>query len=285
MRKIKTKSSYLVLSALIIAALFFNISPTNSTHAFTARISNVVGGATKDNLPGTDIAIDPFGTGIDSSGDVFIADSAFGRVRKLDTTTGIMTNVAGNGRCCSGGDDASAENAVFNAPIDVTFNSAGDMIISDLLSRTVRKVTNGKVSTIAGTGVIGFSGDGGPGNEAELFNPWGVAVDASDNVYIADLNNSRVRKVDAITGIITTVVGSGSFGLSGDTGPATSAAMRFPTDIAFDSTGNMYISDRLNNRIRKVDLGGTITSLAPHHWNRRSPWNRDRRFRQFIYFR
>jgi sugar lactone lactonase YvrE len=143
----------------------------------------------------------------------------------------------------------------------VTVDSAGNIFIADTTNERIRKVSvsNGTITTVAGNGNQGSSGDGGPATSASLSVPYGMAADSAGNLYIADTDNSRIRKVS--NGTITTVVGNGFQGFSGDGGPATSASLYLPTGVAADSAGNLYISDAVNNRIRKVS-GGTITTFA-----------------------
>jgi sugar lactone lactonase YvrE len=121
--------------------------------------------------------------------------------------------------------------------------------------------TSGTITTFAGNGTQGFSGDGGPATSAGLSYPGGVAVDAAGNLYIADTSNHRVRKVST-SGTITTVAGNGTFGFSGDDGPATNATLSYPTEVAVDAVGNLYIADTGNLRVRKVSASGTITTVA-----------------------
>ncbi|HLC41149.1 MAG TPA: hypothetical protein VJO34_05915, partial [Methylomirabilota bacterium] len=126
----------------------------------------------------------------------------------------------------------------------------------------IRKVSpDGTITTVAGTGFEGFSGDGGPAIDAELNYPAAVAVDAAGNLFIADRDNHRIRKVDG-SGIINTVAGDGTQGFGGDGGPAAGAQLNTPTGVAVDGSGNLFIADRFNNRIRKVDSTGTITTVA-----------------------
>ncbi|WP_332368345.1 hypothetical protein [Spirosoma telluris] len=141
-------------------------------------------------------------------------------------------------------------------------DAAGNVFIADQANHRIRKIaTDGMISTIAGNGTQGSGGDTGPALSANLNNPTGVAVDATGNVFIADRDNHRIRKV-AIDGTITTVAGNGTQGSSGDTGPATSANLNTPSGLAVDGSGNLFIDDTFNHRIRKVAADGTITTVA-----------------------
>ena len=137
----------------------------------------------------------------------------------------------------------------------------GNVYIADFHDHKVRKVSGGTITTFAGTGVAGFSGDGGPATAARLNGPYAVAVDGQGNVYIADGYNHSVRKVSA-GGTIRTIAGTGKQGFSGDGGPATSARLFYPQGVAVDGQGNVYIADTSNHRVRKVSRGGTITTFA-----------------------
>ncbi len=173
----------------------------------------------------------------------------------------IIDTVAG-----CGGDSTSegipATEAYFNYPGGIAMDAVGNLYIADTYHDRVRKVdTNGIITTVAGNGSSGYSGDGGPATEAKLYESQDVAVDASGNLYIADMRNNRIRKVDT-NGIITTVAGNGSSGYNGDGGPATEAQLTFPSGVIVDSLGNLYIADRVNHCIRKVDPGGIIITVA-----------------------
>ena len=160
------------------------------------------------------------------------------------------------------GDGGVAIQARLNYPVGVGVDSEGNLYIADTSNHRIRKVDlTGTITTIAGTGESGFGGDGGPAVEAQLDAPRGVAMDSTDNLYIADTLNQRIRKVDS-TGTITTIAGTEERGFSWDGGPAVEARLDSPSDVAVDSEGNVYIADTLNQRIRKVDSTGTITTIA-----------------------
>ena len=202
----------------------------------------------------------PFGLAFDASGNLYFADMVNQRIRKVDTN-GIITTVAGNGTSGSPGDGGAAINANLYNPAGVAFDAVGNLYIADQNNSRIRKVdTSGFITTVAGNSVQegGYSGDGGAATNANLHYPSGVTFDAFGNMFIADSSNNRIRMV-ATNGIITTVAGGGS---GGDGGAATNASLNFPSGVAFDPFGNLYISDDNNNRIRKVDTNGIISTVA-----------------------
>ena len=173
----------------------------------------------------------------------------------------LIITVAGGGAVYPG-DGGPATAAMLNTPYDLAFDASGNLYIGDLGKFRIRKVTSqGVITTVAGTGTRGFSGDGGPATAAQLGNISGLAVDASGNLYIGDLINYRIRKVTT-QGVITTAAGSVSRGFSGDGGPATAARLEGPYGLAVDASGNLYIGDSGNFRIRKVTSQGVITTVA-----------------------
>jgi sugar lactone lactonase YvrE len=203
----------------------------------------------------------PAGVALDSAGNLFIADSSNARVRKV-TPGGVITTAAGNGTQGSGGDGGQATSAQLSSPVGVAVDTGGNLFIADYVNQRVRKVTPaGVISTIAGNGTAGFSGDGGPASSAQLNGPWGVAVDSAGNLFIADLVNHCIRKVTA-GGVISTVAGTGKMGFSGDGALATSAQLNYPAGVAVDASGNLFIADSGNNRVRKVTPGGVISTVA-----------------------
>jgi len=198
---------------------------------------------------------------LDGAGNLYLADAGNNRIRKIDVS-GIITSVAGIGAATYGGDGGPATAAYLNHPTDVVVDPSGNLYIADRANYCVRMVNaSGIISTVAGVGTLGFGGDGAAATLAHLHDPTGVAIDAAGNLYIADQLNGRVRKVNT-AGIITTIAGSGTMGYSGDGGPATAANLYQPIRVAVDAGGNVMIADMVNNRIRKVNTMGIITTIA-----------------------
>ena len=194
--------------------------------------------------------------GVDVSGNLLIADDAGNRIRQVEAS-GIIATVAGG----SIGDGFPATQASLNGPRGLTTDPAGDLLIADCGDKRVRKVDgSGVMSTVAGSASPRGLGDGGAATAADLECPSGLAMQ-NGSLYIADAGNHRVRQVDS-TGLITTVAGNGTAGYGGDGGAATAAELSGPTGLAFDGSGNMYIADTGNNRVRKVDSAGVITTVA-----------------------
>jgi NHL repeat-containing protein len=227
-------------------------------------ISTVAGGA-PPAMPvrGVDLPINTRGVATDAAGNVYFT-STLDCVFKLDPN-GIVTLAAGNSRPGYSGDGGPAASAQLNSPPTMVVDRAGNLFIADTGNHRVRKVSpSGIIVTVAGNGSVGFSGDAGPAASAQLNSPRGLAVDSGGNLFIADIHNHRVRKVST-DGIIATVAGNGSVGLSGDGGPATSSPL-FPTGVAVDSAGNLFIVDS-NSRVRKVSRDGIITTVAGNGTN------------------
>ena len=203
----------------------------------------------------------PNGVAIDGIGNLFIADYGNNRIRKIGTN-GIITTVAGNGTEGYSGDGGAATNAELYNPTGVAMDRIGNLIISDNGNQRIRKVTtNGIINTVAGTGYVGYFGDGASATNAKLYYPYGIVVDGNGNLFIADKGNNRIRKVTT-NGIIITIAGNGTNGYVGDGGTATNAELNQPTGVAVDGIGNVFIADSNNSRIREVATNGIISTIA-----------------------
>jgi uncharacterized protein (TIGR03437 family) len=218
-----------------------------------------------DNKPAVNAALNvpPF-VALDQAGNIYIADQFNHRVRKVDTS-GQITTFAGTGAAGYNGDNQPATSAQLNTPIGVFADLAGNLFINDVANQRIRKVdTNGMITTVAGTGVTGYNGDGIPATNASFYNPVRAVVDTAGNIYIADQSNHRIRKVDT-SGIVTTIAGTGAgtpgFGGYNGDGPATTTQLNNPTAVALDATGNLYFSDQFNHRIREI-TGGKVVTIA-----------------------
>src|SRR5947207_1315180 len=247
----------------LLGALLLLSATAPASRAAPGDISTVAGGAGSGSA--LLLGQTPMGVAI-SVPLVYVADAPRGVIRRIDTTTGVETVVAGNGASGFAGDGGPATAAELNYPTGVALDAAGDLFIADQDSSVVRKVdgTTGAISTVAGmAGMFDFTGDGGPATVAELNHPAGVALDGVGNLFIADSGNCVVRKV-ATTGTISTVAGTGGFcDFAGDGGPATAAELSSPTGVAVDGAGNVFIADSANCVVRKVTATtGTISTVA-----------------------
>jgi sugar lactone lactonase YvrE len=204
----------------------------------------------------------PCGVAVDAAGNVYIADVYRNVIRKV--SNGVITTIAGTGSQGYSGDNGLATAAELDSPTGVAVDTAGNVYIADAGNRVVRKVSNGVITTFAGTGTAGYSGDNGPAAQAKLAYPAGVTVDAAGNVYISDVAGGAIRKV--ANSVITTIAGGPAIGCCyGDNGPAASAELSTPTGTAVDAAGNVYIADAGEGVIRKVSQG-VITTIAGNGW-------------------
>jgi sugar lactone lactonase YvrE len=203
----------------------------------------------------------PFGIALDQAGNLFVADTPNNRIRKVDTS-GNITTVAGTGAAAYSGDGGPAVIAALNHPTGVAIDNRGNLYIADEYNNRIRVVSAGTITTYAGNGTVGNHGDGGPAIGAQLYYPTGVAFDpAFSNIYIADSDNQRIRKVDS-SKTITTVAGNGNTGYNCNNGTATGVGLHTPYSVAVDGSGNLYIADYGNQCVRKVDTSGNITTVA-----------------------
>jgi uncharacterized protein (TIGR03437 family) len=246
------------------------VRKVNSSGVITTFAGNNAPGYSGDGGQATSATMTyPFSVVGDSNGNFFIADSNDNRVRKV-APDGTISTYAGNGVGGFSGDNGLATSASIHAPYGLAVDSAGNLFIADSQNNRIRRVgTDGKITTVAGAGGGGFSGDGGPATSAQIGRPFGVAIDAAGSILIADYGNSRIRRVTP-DGIINTIAGSAGIGYSGDSGAATSAKLNFPTGVTVDaSNGQVYVVDSGNNVIRlltpsapAVSGGGVVSASA-----------------------
>jgi DNA-binding CsgD family transcriptional regulator/sugar lactone lactonase YvrE len=251
----------IVVALLVIAAGYAGVRLLPSNPAGGGIIVTIAGtGRATFSADGPALTTDlvrPVAAAVDEAGDLFLVDG--NRVRKL--ARGRLSSVAGSGAAGFEGDGGRATEALLNSPQGIAIDGH-DLYIADTQNRRVRKVdANGVITTVAGTGEQGDSGDGGAATLARLSAPTGVAIGLGHAYFIADRDENRVRKV-AADGTITAFAGTGQRGYAGDGGPATSAPFNGPAWLAFDGRGNLFIGDLVNDRIRKVDLAGIVTPVA-----------------------
>lgn len=231
----------------------------------TVAGTGIIGG-TGDGGAATDATLNnPSSIVLDPAGNIYFSDSGNNVVRVIDALTGIISTVAGKiNQHGYFGDGGPASAAALNTPNGLTFDSVGNLYITDTGNHVIRMVAvqTRIITTIAGRGYASFGGDGGPAVNAYLNSPWSVTVSSAGEIYIADQGNNRIRKVDT-SGIICTIIGGDSFGLSGDGGQASAALLNVPASVAIDVAGNLYVADSGNNRVRKVHAKtGIINTIA-----------------------
>ena len=238
------------------------IRMVNSAGTITTFAGTGVQGNSGDGGAATSAQLyNPIAVSVDIYGNVYIADYGNHKIRMV-SSTGIITTIAGTGTVGNSGDGGAATSAQLYYPTGVSVDISGNVYIADQYNHKIRKVTSaGIITTLAGTGTAGYNGDGNAATSAQLNYPMAVSVDVSGNVYIAEGGNNKIRMVTS-SGIITTIAGTGTIGSSGDGGAATSAQLNGPAGVSVDISGNVYIADGNNNKIRKVTSAGIITTLA-----------------------
>jgi sugar lactone lactonase YvrE len=237
------------------------VTTVSADNLLTTVAGTGLEGYSGDNQPATSATLDqPTGVARDAAGNLYIADTSNNVIRKV-APDGTITTVAGDGSPGYSGDTGSPLDAELQNPVDVAVDSHGNLYIADFGNNVIRKVSDGIITTVAGTGDFGYGGDNGPATSATLDGPEGLTVDAAGNLFIADTFNNAVREVSAIDQHIRTVAGDGTgdFGYSGDGGLATKALLDTPEGVAVDNTGSLYIADTGNNVIRLVSDGNIST--------------------------
>ena len=258
------------LTASLRLAILLVVFSSSLVFANGGSIATIAGagqsGSMATGIPATTAQLTtPAGICADASNNLFIADSGNNRVVRVDAVTGLLTLVAGNGTGSSSGDGGPAAAASINTPMGVALDGAGNLFISEFQGNRIRRVDGqtGVITTIAGTGDSGFSGDGGPATSSVLSHAAGIAFDSIGNLYVADMGNNRVRRIDVQTGIITTVAGNGSSVSTADGVLASDAGMARPIWVAVDRSGGLLISEMAAARIRRVDpSSGILTTVA-----------------------
>jgi hypothetical protein len=237
------------------------IRMVNVSGIITTVAGNGTGGYSGDGGQAASAELhNPYGVAADSSGNLYIADTLNNRIRMVTVSTGIITTVAGNGAPSYSGDNGPAVNAGLNNPTGVAVDTSGNIYIADQRNNRIRMVSHGTITTVAGNGIVGNFGDGGPATSAELYYPTGIAVDGSGDLFIADTDNQKIRGVSS--GTITTVVGSGTVGYNCNIPvAATSAGLHSPTGVATTPGGALYIAAS-GNQCVWTDSGGTFVSVV-----------------------
>ena len=231
-------------------------SPSSSSNA-AVIVSTFAGTGTAGNTEGPVMTASfnyPCGVAVDSSGNIYVADKVNNKIREI--TSSVVFTFAGSGTV--GSAEGTGTAASFYNPTGVAVDSSGNIYVADSFSDKIRKITSaGIVSTFAGSGTAGSAE--GTGTAASFYNPTGVAVDSSGNIYVADRYNNKIRKITS-AGVVSTLAGSGTAGNS--EGTETAASFNFPFGIALDSSGNIYVADTQNNKIRKITSAGVVSTLA-----------------------
>jgi trimeric autotransporter adhesin len=243
------------------------IRKINASGIITTIAGTGIAAFSGDNGPATNAEINhPGGIILDAADNIYFSDNFNHRIRKINTS-GTITTIAGTGTAGSVGNGTEATNAQFNSPHGLTIDAIGNFYIADYNNNLVRKINSaGTITTIAGTGISGYSGDGGIATSAALNRPYGIVVDAFGNIFFSEYGNNCIRKIST-SGIISTVAGvpaTGTGSYNGDNISATTAKLSEPCGITLDGNGNLYIADGNNSRVRKVSpaTNGVITTIT-----------------------
>ncbi len=232
----------------------------NASGVITTIAGTGTAGFSGDGGPATAAKINhPGDVAVDASGDIYFTDFNNNRVRKI--SGGIITTVAGTGAAASSGDGGPATAAAINGPLGIYFDASGILYIAALFDVRIMNLSSGIIKTYAGTGSGGYGGDGGPATGAQFNRINFMYMDPANNLYISDNGNHRIRQINS-SGIINTIAGTGTIGFSGDGGPATNATINYPAGVVADASGNVYISDAMNYRIRRISTSGIITTYC-----------------------
>jgi sugar lactone lactonase YvrE len=264
MRRVTTKGT--VRAGAVLAALVFTVGAAAPAGAATGTITTIAGragrGFSGDGGPATAARLSaPRTMATDASGNVYFVDTENNRVRRIDAA-GIITTIGGTGVAGFSGDGGPAIAARLNTPHGIAVDASGNVFVADPPNHRIRRISpTGTISTVAGNGAQGYNGDGRPATTASLAYPKGVEIGPDGLLYIADTNNQRVRRVDP-DGRIRTVAGTGTGGFSGDGGPATSARFRRPRNLTFDGSGDIYVVDEGNHRVRRINAAGIVITFA-----------------------
>ena len=239
----------------ILAALI--LGPALNAGTVVTLAGTGVSGATGDGGPATRAQVgNPFGVTLGPDGSLYVCEVDTDRIRRIDSSDGSISTVAGTGEAGYSGDGGQATDARLNDPYEVRFDRAGNMYFVEMLNAVVRRVdaASGRISTVAGTGERGFSGDGGPATEATFDRPHSIALDGQGSLFIADIGNHRIRRVDLASGTVSTFAGTGTREPTPDGAPLEGTPLNGPRALAFAANGDMYVALREGNAVYRIDI-------------------------------